>query len=503
MSQSTEQGASPPAGDRRRWYGLAVVALAQLLIVVDMTIVNVALPSINDDLGIAAADRQWVITAYTLSFGGLLLLGGRIADFTGRRRALLIGLVGFAAASALAGAAGDLTMLLAARAAQGAFGALLAPAALALLATSFTDPAERGRAFGVFGSAVAAGSPLGLMLGGALTTTLSWEWVFYVNAPIALAGFVGALLFLKDSRVEGGAGYDVAGAVLATAALATLVYGLNRATHDGWAAPTTLALLVAGAGLVAAFLFAESKAANPLLPLPVLFDRNRGGAYMVVLLMMTGPFGVYLFVSFFLQSVQGYSALATGLAFLPMTAGVILASNLVGKVIKHVAPRFVMGFGLLMGAAGMLLLTRLEIDSSYALAVLSPIVMVGLGMGMTVPPALNAATSEVAPRDVGAASATFQVSQQVGASLGTALLSTVAAGTATAYIAANGSSGAAELQSQVAGYNAATLWGAGILAVAALIALSAMSTRLGAGPPAAEPAESTEPAPGEPKPNAG
>lgn len=493
------QSIGSQAGDRWRWFGLAVVAVAQLMIVVDMTIVNVALPSINADLGISDAERQWIITAYTLPFAGLLLLGGRIADYTGRKRALLIGLFGFAAASAIGGAAVNLEMLLAARAAQGAFAALLAPSSLALLTTIFTDPEERGKAFGVFGGVVAAGSPVGLILGGVLTTFLNWHWVLYVNAPIAVAAALGAMVFLSGSRAEGGTGYDVPGAVLATAGLVTIVYGFSRAAQDGWSSGFTVGLLVAGAALVAAFLAVESRVRHPLLPLSVLRHRGRGGAYLVIALMMTGPFGAYLFVSFFLQRVEEYSALRTGLAFLPLTFGVMLAAAIASQLINRIPPRFVMGSGLILSAVGMALLTRLDVGSAYPTDVLPSLVMIGLGMGVVLPSALNLATFGVGPGHAGVASAMFNVSNQVGASLATALLNTAAAGATAAYLASHGSGFRIQLEAQVQGYNMATLWGAGILAAAGLIALILIDTRLGQDRDTEVPTAEAEPAPARPR----
>lgn len=477
MSQSTERPAIDAPTNERRWLGLAALAVAQLMIVVDMTIVNVALPSINAELGISAADRQWVITAYTLPFAGLLLFGGRLADQMGRKRALLIGLVGFAAASVVGGAATSLEMLLVARGAQGVFGALLAPASLALLTTTFTDPKERGRAFGVFGAVVAAGSPLGLILGGVLTTFVSWHWVLYVNAPIAIISAVGVAVYLRESRVDRRTGYDLPGTVLATAGLVAVVFGFNLSAQYGWSATITLAVLAAGVALLAAFLFVESRVRNPLLPLSVLAHRGRGGAYLVVLLMMAGPFGAYLFISYFLQDVQGYSALTTGFAFLPLTVGVMLAAGLAGQFLSHVPPRFVLGAGLLVGAGGMVLLTRLEVDSGYAADVLPSLIMIGLGLGLVLPQALNLSTYGVRPDQIGVASAMFNVSQQAGASLNTALLNTVAASASASYLLTRTSSSAVEIQSQVQGYHSAAAWAAGILVAAALVALLLINSR--------------------------
>ena len=483
MSQSSEVAAAGQStgAERGRWLGLAVVVLTHLMIVVDMTIVNVALPSIRADLQIEDAQRHWVITAYTLAFGGLLLVGGRVGDYIGRKQALVVGLCGFAVASGLGGAAASLPMLLAARVAQGAFGALLAPAALALIATTFTEPKDRAKAFGIFGAAVGAGSPLGLILGGVLTSSLSWHWVFYVNIPIGVLAVVGALAFLRDTPPQGGGGIDLPGAVLASGGLVALVYGFTLTTQLGFGSPITLGVLAVGFCALVLFVLMESRVSNPLVPLSVLWHRGRGGAYLVIVLMMTGPFGAYLLVSFYLQGVREYSALLTGVAFLPLSLGVMLASTLTSRLITRVPPRVLMAPGLFLGALGMLLLTRLQVDSGYAVDVLPSLVMIGVGMGMVVPQAVSLATSDVRPTEAGVASAMFNVSQQVGASVGTAVLNTVAAAATAGYLAGHQGSDV-QLIGQVEGYNMATWWGAGILAVAGLVALVLVNTRPGGAP---------------------
>ncbi len=482
MSQSIERVTPPAASSataRRRWLGLVVISLAQLMVVLDITVVNVALPTITQDLGISTAGQQWVITAYTLTFGGLLLLGGRVADYTGRRRAFLIGLLGFAAASALGGAAANMEMLLAARAAQGAFGALLAPAALSLLSTTFTDPQERGKAFAVFGAVVASGSAVGLILGGVLTTYLSWHWVLYVNVPIAAVAAAGAVAFLDESSTDGRRRYDVPGAVLATAGLAALVYGLSNAVQDGWGASLTVSMLAIGVVLLLAFVLVEARVPNPLLPLSIPLHRGRGGVYLAVLLMMTGLFGVFLFVSFHLQVVKGFSALDTGLAFLPMTGGILVTSAIASQIMTRVPPRYLVGSGLLLAAAGMALLSGLEVTSGYAADILPYLIMIGLGMGAVFPPAVNLATFGVRDEDSGAASASVNVAQMVGASLGTALLNTIAANATADYLATRAPDPLTQLEGLVEGYNIATVVGAGVLAVAGLVALLLINVRLG------------------------
>lgn len=483
------QPASAGAGGRRRWWGLLVIAAGQLMLTLDATIVNVALPSIQQALDVSAAGRQWVITAYTLAFGGLLLLGGRVADRTGRKRAFLVALVGFAVASAVGGAAVNLGMLLAARAAQGAFAALLAPAALSLLSTTFTAPRNRGTAFAVYGAVASGGLPVGLILGGLLTGYLSWQWVLYVNVPIALVAAPGTVFLLDGSRGREQARFDIIGAGLATAGLAALVYGLSTAVSEGWDAPLTMGLLVAGAGLLAMFVLVETRVPNPLLPLRIVAHRGRGGAYLAFLLVFVGMFGLLLLVSFYLQTIQGYTPLRAGVAFLPLAAGVLCASTLIPRLITRLPASVLLGGGLLMAAAGMGWLTQLGVNSAYATNVLPALVAVGLGMGTVAPIAVNLATFGVADHESGAASAALNTSQQVGASLGVALLNTIAANRTADYLAAHQPGSEMQLAAQVEGYTLATAWGAGILVAAAIITLILVNVHLTSSAQPTSPAE--------------
>lgn len=477
VGQNAQATATPQAG-RLKWLALAVLALAQLMIVIDVTIVTVALPSMEAELNISPADRGWVITAYTLPFAGLLLLGGRIADYAGRRRTLLIALAGFAASSAAGGAATSLGMLLTARAAQGCFAALLAPAILSLLSTTFTTPGERAKAFAAFGAVLGGGIAVGLVLGGVLTTALDWRWVMYINIPIAAIAAMGTLLVLRESRTDSTSSYDVTGALLATAGLGALVYGFTLAEKQGWSAGATIGVLAAGVGLVAMFLAVEARVRSPLLPLHILRHRGRGGACLASLLAVTGMFGVFLFVSFYLQRIENYSALSTGLAFLPMVGGVLLSSILVSRLMTRIPPRFLIGSGLFLSAIGMGLLTRLEVGGAYTSDVLPYLVVVGFGLGAVLAPAANVATVGVRASDAGAASATVNVSEQVGASLGTALLNTIAASATAAYLASPDPSQTLQLQALVEGYNSANAWGAGILAAGGVVALTLINTKL-------------------------
>ncbi|MGW2816709.1 MFS transporter [Streptomyces sp. NPDC001415] len=462
--------------DPRRWKALIFIGIAQLMVVLDTTIVNIALPSAQHDLGISDGNRQWVITAYTLAFGGLLLFGGRIADLTGRRRAFIIGLLGFAGASALGGLAVNPGMLLGARALQGVFGALLAPAALSLLAVTFTEPRERAKAFGIYGAISGAGGAVGLILGGVLTEYLNWRWALFVNIPFAVAAVVGAVTVVREpAGSRNGARLDIPGVILATAGLLSLVYGFTRAESDGWTAPFTLGLFIGSALLLGTFVLVESRVRAPLLPLRVVTERNRGGIYLSLGLAVIGMFGLFLFLTYYLQVVKGYSPVVTGFAFLPMVVGMVFGSTQVGtRLMTRLPPRFLMGPGFLTSALGIALLTQIKVDSSYLGLVLPAQVLLGLGMGTAFMPAMSLATRSVQPQDAGVASAMISTSQQVGGSIGTALLNTIAAGATTDWLAAHARSGMkpAQLANEAAvhGYATAIWWAVGILIVSATAA---------------------------------
>ncbi|MGH3376626.1 MAG: MFS transporter, partial [Actinoallomurus sp.] len=460
----------PPAP--RRWVALVFIALAQLMVVLDATIVNIAMPSAQRALHISDADRQWMITAYTLAFGGLLLFGGRVGDLIGRKRAFLIGLVGFAAASALGGAAVNEGMLLSARALQGAFGALLAPSALSLLAVTFTAPHERAKAFGIYGAIAGGGAAIGFIVGGLLTEYLNWRWALYVNVPIAVIGFSGALVFIHDPIARARARLDVPGVILVTAGLISLVYGFTRAESEGWHERGVLALLVAAVVLLVVFVVVESRTRAPLLPLRVVLDRNRGGAYLSVGLSVIGMFGLFLFMTYYLQTVKRYSPVETGLAFLPMTAGMITGSTQISaRLMNHVPARLLMVPGLMVAAAGISLLTRLQVDSAYATVVMPSQLLLGLGLGTAFMPAMNLATTGIDAHDAGVASAMVNTSQQIGGSLGTALLNTIGATATASYVAAHarGRPTASLLAvGLVHGFTVALWWAIGVICLAAL-----------------------------------
>ncbi|MGW0391197.1 MFS transporter [Streptomyces sp. NPDC003042] len=492
----TAESAPPAAADPSRWKALVFIALAQLMVVLDATIVNIALPSAQTDLGITDANRQWVITAYALAFGGLLLFGGRIADKWGRKNAFVIGLIGFALASALGGAATGEAMMLGARALQGAFGALLAPAALSLLAVSFTDAKERAKAFGIFGAIAGGGGAVGLILGGFLTEYLNWRWTFYVNIPFAIVAAVGAWMVIREpAGSRNKAPLDIPGVVLSTLGLVSLVYGFTRAESEGWADGTTVGLFFASAALLLAFVYVESKVKSPLLPLRVLLERNRGGVYLSLGLAVIAMFGLFLFLTYYLQVVKGFSPVKTGFAFLPMIVGMIVGSTQIGaRLMTRVPPRLLMGPGFLVAATGMLLLTQLEVGSSYAALILPAQLLLGLGMGTSFMPAMSLATHGVDPADAGVASAMVNTSQQVGGAIGTALLNTIAASATTAYLGSHAAEAAAggaaaqlvQAQAMVEGYTSAIWWAVGILVISATLALTLINTgRPGSGGAAA------------------
>ncbi|MEU9018424.1 MFS transporter [Actinomadura sp. NPDC048394] len=459
------EGAARSAPDPRRWWALAAVATAQLMIGIDMTIMNIALPSLQRSLHLSDPGRQWVITVYALGYGGLLLLGGRLSDLIGRRRALLIGLTGFALASALGGAAPGPALLLAARAAQGVSGALLTPSVLATLAAAFPAPAERGRAFGIYGTVMGSSSGLGVVLGGVLTDYLDWRWCMFVNVPIAAAAGAGVLYAVRPVPRTPGVKIDVVGALLATAGLMGLVLGFARAEPDGWGAATTVVPLAAGVALLAAFAWTQTRVSGPLLPPRVVLDRRRGGSYLAVLGLAVGMFAALFFLTFYLQNVLGYSPVRAGVAFLPLTAGLMIGVRGVSRLLVRAPVRALLVPGLLVIAAGLALLGTVRVDSGYWTHVLPVFLLVGLGTGWVLVTANSTVTLGAGP-DTAVAGAGVMTSQQIGASLGTALLSTVA-GTAAAHYLRDHPGGAA--RAAVHGFDVASLGAAGALCLVAAV----------------------------------
>jgi EmrB/QacA subfamily drug resistance transporter len=459
--------------DPRRWAALVIIAVAQLMIVLDATIVNIALPTMQRSLHISDVNKQWVITAYALAFGSMLLLGGRIADFTGRKRAFIIGLFGFAAASALGGAATNEAMLFSARAVQGVFGALMAPAALSLLTVTFTEANERARAFGVYGAIAGGGSAIGLIMGGVLTEYASWRWTLLVNVPIAVLAAFAATRVLGESKAGGNTKYDIPGALTSTAGLAALVYGFNKANTAGWASATTLSLLIGGVALLALFVLVELRASHPLLPMRVILDRNRGGSFLSSLLMGVGMFGVFVFLTYYMQQILGYSALKSGFAFLPFTGAVVLGAGVSTRFLPRVGPRALMFVGFVLATAGLVLFTRLGVDTAYLTHVVPAELVMAFGIGLFFVPLSSTALIGVANHDAGVASALVNTTQQIGGALGTAMLVTFATSATTNYFTSHlsptASPHALAAQAAVHGYTVAFAFSAAILATAAVV----------------------------------
>jgi EmrB/QacA subfamily drug resistance transporter len=436
--------ASPVPGPRR-WLVLAVIGVAQLMVVLDATIVNIALPSAQRALGFGIADRQWVITAYALAFGGLLIVGGRLSDLLGRKRTFVAGLVGFAIASAVGGAAPNFAALVAARAVQGAFAALLAPSALALLITTFTDTRERGKALGIYTAIAGAGGAIGLILGGVLTEYLSWRWCLYVNVGFAAAALAGAVPLIRNQPRNPGARIDVPGSLLAVGGLVGIVYGFSQAAADGWGSASVVGPIAAGVVLLAAFTVVERRAARPLVPLGIIADRTRGTAYLGALVAGIGLIGMFLLVTYYLQNVLVFSPLRAGLGFLPFIIGVVAAANFVSnRGLGRFGPKKVVPVGMILAAGGSGLLTGIGTHGGYGPWVAPALVLMGLGTGCIVTVAFSLGPVGVRPADAGVAAALVNTSNQVGGALGAALLNTIAASAAATYVASN--AGHASLQ---------------------------------------------------------
>ncbi|MEA2149024.1 MAG: hypothetical protein QOD69_854 [Solirubrobacteraceae bacterium] len=462
----------------KRWLILGVIAIAQLMVVLDATIVNIALPSAQESLGFGNDARQWIVTAYALAFGSLLLLGGRIGDLFGRKRVFVIGLLGFAGASVLGGLAQNFGVLVSARALQGVFGALLAPGALSLLTTTFTEPEERAKAFGVFGAVAVGGAAIGLLLGGILTEYLSWRWCLYVNLVIAVPAALAAQALLHNEAPAVKPKLDIPGTLTASTGLFAIVYGFSNAQTHSWTAPLTIGMLVASVVLLSAFVAIQQRSAHPLLPLRVVLDRDRGGSFLAMILAGSGMFGVFLFLTFYLQQNLGFSPIKTGLAFLPMTGTIIIAAtSATVKLLPRIGPRPLIGAGMLIASAGLASLTGVGVDTAYASHVLPGLLIMGAGMGLVFSSAMATATFGVDPQDAGVASAMVNTMQQVGGSIGTALLSTLAASATTGALAGRVPSPALVSEAAVHGYTIAFWWSAAIFATGAVLCTALLSSR--------------------------
>ena len=473
----------------RRWLVLAVLGIAQLMVVLDATIVNIALPHAQAALHFSNANRQWVVTAYALAFGSLLLVGGRISDVFGRKWTFLGGMAGFAVASAIGGTAQSFGVLIVARALQGMFGAVLAPAALSLLATTFTNPQERGKAFGIFGALAGSGAAVGLLLGGVLTEYLSWRWCLYVNLIFAGAGMLGAATLLHNVVPENRPRIDVPGTLLATGGLFALVYGFSHASTTSWSNTVTVVMLSVGVVLLVAFGAVERRVSSPLLPLRVVLHRDRGGSYLAVSLSAIAIFAVFLFLTYYLQQNLRLSPVMAGVAFLPMVACIMISSITANvRLVPRLGARPLVPTGMALGCAGMIYLTGLGPPSSYAGHVLPSLLAMGFGFGLIFAPSIATATLGVEPADTGVASAMVNVSQQVGGSIGTALLSTIAVTAAGHFAATNVRSPALPIQAAVHGYTTAFTWSAAIFAGGAVLVGLLLRPRSRIPAPTTEPA---------------
>lgn len=448
----------------QRWWALVVLALTQLVVVLDGTIVNIALPQAQQELGLSDVERQWVVTAYALAFGALLLLGGRVADYWGRKRTFLVGMLGFGIASAIGGMAQNGTELIIARGLQGVFAALLAPAALALLTVTFPSGRERNTAFAIFGTVAGAGAAVGLVLGGVLTEFADWRWCLLVNVFFVIVGLIGGLLLVKESKAEGDNRYDILGAVTVTLGLGALVYGFSLAEH-GWAQIETIGFLALGAGLLVLFVVIERRVAQPLLPLRIVTNPVRGGAFLIQAIVGSVLIGSMLYVAFHLQIVLGMDPLPAGLATLPMTLMIMVIAPVATKLLSSVGPRPLMIVGPLISAAGLAYLSLITPDGSYFVQVMPALIVLGIGMAMIFVPLQNLALTGVAPHDAGAASATLNSALQIGGSIGLSIFTALYASTVAGY-----DESGSKLNAFTSGYSVAFVAAAIGLVLASVIA---------------------------------
>jgi EmrB/QacA subfamily drug resistance transporter len=407
---------------------LLLISVAQLMVILDATVVNVALPSVGRALELDQSSLAWVVNAYTLIFGGFLLLGGRAADLLGRRRVFLVGLVIFSAASLVGGLAQNEATLIIARGVQGLGGAIISPAALSILTVTFAEGSERNRALGIWGAIAGGGAAVGLLLGGLLTEYVGWRWCFFVNVPVGIVAVLAIPRILAESRIDAATrNYDAAGAVTATAGLVLLVYATVSASEEGWGSTQTLACFAAAAVLLALFLLIEARlAAEPLVPLGVFRNRTLSGANLVMLLVGLGLFGVFFFLSLYMQQVLGYSALRAGVSYLPLTAVIIVSSGLASFLMGRVGVKPLMIIGLIVASAGLYLFSRISVEGDYPTEILPAMLVMAAGMGFVFVPGTTAAVAGVEPAIAGLASALVNTAQQIGGALGLAILTYVA-----------------------------------------------------------------------------
>jgi EmrB/QacA subfamily drug resistance transporter len=457
--------------ETNKWIVLVLVCLAQFMVILDATIVNVALPSIQTDLHLSEANLQWIVNAYTLVFGGFLLLGGRAGDLIGRKRLFLAGLVVFTVASLLNGLAVNEGMLIATRALQGLGAAFVSPAALSIISTTFAEGKDRARALGVWAAIAIGGAAVGLILGGLLTQLFSWPWIFFVNVPVGIVTFILSLRLIPESRDEHAErAFDVAGAVTVTGGLMSLVYAIVKSETAGWGSATTIGFFVLSAVLLVSFVVIEQRSKAPLVRLSIFRVRSLLTANVVMLLVACGMFAMFFFNTLYIQRVLGYGPLEAGLAFLPFTAGVMVSAGLAAQFAPRVGVRLVAGIGMVVTALGMLLLVRLPLDGSYLTDVLPALVVTSLGMGAVFMPLTLIATTGLKDEDQGLASGLFNTSQQIGGALGLAILSTIAASKTTA------AGGATDPQALVTGFHWA-FGGAALFVTGGLVAMLALLRR--------------------------
>jgi EmrB/QacA subfamily drug resistance transporter len=475
---------SPPAASRgpavNRWLVLVIACIAQFMVILDATIVNVALPSIQRGLHFSASNLQWVINAYTLVFGGFLLLGGRAADLIGRKRLFVAGVVLFSAASLLNGVAQSSGMLIAGRALQGLGAALLSPAALSIITTTFTENSERTKALGVWSAIAAGGGAVGLLLGGVLTDLVSWPWIFIVNVPVGIVAFALALRYVPESKADlPHRSFDLAGAVTVTGGLIVLVYAIVKAQAFGWGSGRTIGLIAAAVALLVAFVVIERRSVAPLVRLSIFRVRTLAVADSVLLLVASGMFGMFFFASLYVQEILGYSPLRAGLAFLPVTGGIVVGAGIAQQLIRRVGVRNVALVGILLATVGMVVLTQVPVRGSYTADLLPGLLPMSIGMGLTFVPITLLGTGGVSADDAGLASGLFNTAQQVGGSLGLAILSTLAASQTSSLLsgAHAHASGAAGLVARVSGYHVAFAAAAVMLGTGALILAVALRPR--------------------------
>jgi EmrB/QacA subfamily drug resistance transporter len=453
---------------RRSWLALALLCLVQFMVVLDIAIVNVALPSIQEDLGFSQENLQWVISAYALVFGGFLLLGGRAADIVGRKRLFLAGLVVFTVASLLAGLAWSEASLIAARGFQGLGAAIITPAALSILSTTFPEGRERNIALGAWGAVGGFGAAAGVLLGGILTDTLSWEWIFFVNIPVGIVGLALAPPLLTESRDAHVKRFDLPGAVLVTAGLSTLVYAITQAGEDGWLAARTLGFFAAAIALLAGFVAWESRHSEPLMRFGIFRTRTVAGANVAGFILGTAIFSMFLMLTLYMQQVLGYSALETGVAYLAVAGTAILWSAVAAQLVTRVGVKPVLVAGMAALTAGLVLFTQVSVDGSYLTDLLPGFLLVGIGLGFSFVPISIAALAGVQRAEAGLASGLINTSQQIGGALGIAALATIATSQTDDALAA----GTAQAAALVDGFTAAFLAGLVIAALGVVAALT-------------------------------